>query len=290
MTGGATGEGSSPPDAKGTVLHAQGERGRYRTVTNYPVPPAPQGTVVRTSRYNGPNFPRARRMANLYHVPGLPDAGEATITGDVAHHLLRVLRMREGDQIVLGDGRGRTARATIRQAGKRELVAAVEPAIVHRPVRPGVTVAFACPRPARTDWLIEHGTEIGVARFQPLWTTRSRPQALRADRWRKIAAAAAGQCARPFLPEVREPLELAAFLATELPSCRLLADAGGTVLDGAGEADAAVLLVGPEGGFGEQERADALGHGFAAVRFGPHILRTETAALLGAAVLLRAAT
>lgn len=244
---------------------------------------------MRTARYNGPNFYPPHRMANLYHVTRLPESGETTIDGDVAHHLLRVLRMREGDRIVLADGRGRTAAATVRSVAKRALVVMVDAPVVHEPVHPQITVAFACPRPARADWLIEHGTEVGVARFQPLWTERSRPQGVRAERWRKIATAAAGQCARAYLPEVAEPLELAEFLAGDLPECRLLADADGVVLDGAGDAAAAALLVGPEGGFSEREREEALSTGFEAVRFGPHILRTETAAMLGAAVLLRGA-
>ncbi|MCK5942343.1 MAG: 16S rRNA (uracil(1498)-N(3))-methyltransferase [Planctomycetes bacterium] len=228
-------------------------------------------------------------MANLYHLQKLPAPGEASLDGDVAHHLLRVLRVREGEQVTLADGRGRTAIATVRSVGRRELVCAVDDHREHAPPRPHVTVAFACPRPARADWLIEHGTEVGVAVFQPLWTERSRPQAVRAERWRKVALAAAGQCARPFLPEVRQPLELATFLATflagDLPARRWLADQDGEPLQ-RGDDGPAVLLVGPEGGFTPAEREQARAHAFHPARFAAHILRTETAALVGAALLL----
>jgi len=225
-------------------------------------------------------------MANLYHVQDLPASGAATLGGDVAHHLLRVMRVREGDEFTLCDGRGSTARATVTAAGRKELSVEVGAAVRHEPTPRQVTLAFACPRPARADWLVEHGTEVGVASFQPLWTARSRPQSLRVARWRKLASAAAGQCARPFLPDVREPLELTELLQGPLPPGRLLADADGARPTAASIPSDVVCLIGPEGGFTDQERSAAAEAGFTAASFGPHILRTETAALVAAAVLL----
>ena len=99
-------------------------------------------------------------MANLYHLAELPPAGAAVLGGDVAHHLLRVLRVRPGDHLTLCDGRGRTAAATVQATAKGELKADVAAATLHPQVRPHVTVAFACPRPARADWLMEHGLSL----------------------------------------------------------------------------------------------------------------------------------
>ena len=229
-------------------------------------------------------------MANLYHISSLPSPGSATLAGDVAHHLLRVLRVRPGDEVTLSDGRGRTAPAVIKSTDRRELTVEAGAATLHPAAAPAVLLAFACPRPSRADWLIEHGTEVGVAAFQPLWTARSRPQSVRLDRWRKIAAAAAGQCARPHLPAVREPLELDAFLAAELPERRLLADANGDQPTTPGDRRPAAVLVGPEGGFSADEAERIRGRGFRPIALGPHILRTETAALVSAAVLLQGAT
>lgn len=226
-------------------------------------------------------------MANLYHLPELPPAGPATLTGDVAHHLLRVLRVRSGDELLLGDGRGGLAKAVVTDVEKRVLGVAVAEHAREAPPQPSVTLAFAVPRPSRADWLVEHGTEIGVTCFQPLWTARSRPQGIRAERYRKVAIAAAGQCARAWLPEVREPLELAAFLGSELPQTRLLADQAGEAIPTPAADASCVLLVGPEGGFTDEEREQAIANDFAPVRFAQHILRTETAALVGAAILLR---
>ena len=226
-------------------------------------------------------------MANLYHLPELPAPGPASLTGDVAHHLARVLRVREGETIRVGDGRGRTALATV--SGVQKQLVAIELGEISEepPLEPTLTLAFAVPKPSRADWLVEHATEIGVQHFQPLWTERSRPQGLRAERWRKVARAAAGQCARAWLPEVHEPIELARLLAAPPPGERLLADTDGATLELAPGAAAATLLIGPEGGFSTAERQAAAESGFATVTFGAHILRTETAALAGAAILLR---
>lgn len=194
--------------------------------------------------------------------------------------------MRVGDELRLGDGRGGVARAVVTATGKRVLGIEVGPASQQAALAPALTLAFAVPRPSRADWLFEHATEIGVSTFQPVWTERSRPQGLRADRFRKVCAAAAGQCARAWLPEVHEPVELVAFLASDLPTVRLLADQGGSSLAEADQPDAAVLLVGPEGGFTASEREASLAAGFSSVRLARHILRTETAALVGAGILL----
>ena len=226
-------------------------------------------------------------MANLYHLPELPPSGPASLTGDIAHHLLRVLRIRVGDEIRIGDGRGGLATATVTSTEKRVLSLQVGPSERRAPLTPAVTLAFAVPRPSRADWLFEHATEVGVHRFQPLWTGRSRPQGIRADRYRKVCAAAAGQCARAWLPEVCEPLELAAYLEAELPQSRILADASGAAISQAADGEDTVLLIGPEGGFQADERALATARGFVATRFAGPILRTETAALVGAAILLR---
>lgn len=231
-------------------------------------------------------------MANLYLLDDLPPAGELQLTGDVAHHLLRVLRRRPGDVVLLGDGRGRTASATVTYTARDRLQLHVEASVTHPPLRPAVRVAFACPRPARTDWLLEHGTEIGIAAFEPLWAERSRPQPLRTDRLQKILRAAAGQCARPHLPRLAEPQPLTGLLAAPGDARLLLADPDGEAIDAvaadpAPGADTFLLLVGPEGGLTDEERAAARGAGFRPVRFAAPILRTETAALVGAAILLR---
>ncbi|MCA8974930.1 MAG: 16S rRNA (uracil(1498)-N(3))-methyltransferase, partial [Planctomycetes bacterium] len=202
------------------------------------------------------------------------------------HHLATVLRLGVGELITLADGRGSAARATLTVAARRRVEVEVD-AADFRP-RPGraVHVAFAAPRHNRAEWLFEHGTEVGIAVFWPMRTERTRPHGDRSERWQKIVLAAAGQCDRDWLPEIRPALELAEFLRQpDLPSARYLGAAeGGPPRQSHGDA---VLLVGPEGGFTDAEEAAILASGFERVCFGPHVLRTETAALVGAAVLMQ---
>lgn len=226
-------------------------------------------------------------MASRYFVDELPGPGSFRLAGELAHHLGTVLRARPGDEIRLADGRGRSAPAGIVGLERREVLLEVGPAEYREPPPRRVHLAFAPPRRTRAEWVFEHGTEVGVSVFWPLWTARSRPQGERAERWQKLARAAAGQCDRDWLPEVRPALELADFLSRgDLPTRRLLADPDGGAVP---ELDArdVLLLVGPEGGFTGGEREDVARAGFTALALGPHVLRTETAAVVGAALLLQ---
>jgi 16S rRNA (uracil1498-N3)-methyltransferase len=229
-------------------------------------------------------------MANRYFVASLPAAGTVQLDGELAHHLGRVLRVRAGDRVVLGDGRGGTALATVVRADRDAVVCDVGAPRSEPPPRPRLVVAFAVPRLQRAEWLLEHGTEIGIAAFQPLATARSRPQGERAERWQRIVRGAAGQCDRAWLPDVLPFRELDDWLREpSLPARRWVGDgAAATALGDGADRDAAdgALLVGPEGGFTDGERAAIAAAGFAPRRFGAHVLRTETAALVGAALLL----
>ena len=226
-------------------------------------------------------------MANRYFLPSLPAAGHCTVDGDLAHHLGRVLRVQPGDEVVLGDGVGGTAICRVQAVAKQRIELEVLTARYAPPCRPRVVLAFAPPKLQRGEWLFEHGTELGVARFAPIWTERTRPHGERPERWQRIVAAAAGQCDRAWIPELAAAEDLGAFLQrADLPAFRVLADAAGEPLSADAATESVCLLVGPEGGFSAAERQTAIAAGFAPRRFGPHVLRTETAAALGAALLL----
>lgn len=226
-------------------------------------------------------------MANRYFLPQLPAPGPHELDGDLAHHLGRVLRIGPGAVLRLGDGRGGTAAATVTAVHKHTVRLEVAAAHDEPPPAPRVTLAFCVVRSPRVDWLFEHATEVGVAAFQPLWTMRTRAAVERPERWLRIVQAAAGQCDRAWLPTVHPACDLDAFLLGALPERRFVGSAVGTAITAADRAAGdSVLLVGPEGGFAADELAAVAKAGFAPRRFGPHILRTETAALVGAALLL----
>jgi 16S rRNA (uracil1498-N3)-methyltransferase len=147
---------------------------------------------------------------------------------------------------------------------------------------PDVWLAFAPVKRAQTDWLVEKATELGVARLIPLMTQRTIAGRVKLERLESIAVEAAEQCGRTRLPKIDEPLLLPKFLA-ERDSGRALyfADEGG------GDAPAerfntgpALILIGPEGGFTDEERSEIrAASNSIPISLGPRILRAETAAL-----------
>jgi 16S rRNA (uracil1498-N3)-methyltransferase len=198
-----------------------------------------------------------------------------------AHHLAHVLRLRSGDLVTASDGAGRWRRCRLAVAAGVARLEADGP-VVHapRPV-PAVTVGFALPKRGRPEWAVQKLTEAGVDRVVPLRSARSvvrwdGPEA-GLERLRRVAREAAMQARLAYLPEV-------APLSSFADAVAALADAGGALADPAGEPlslATPAVLVGPEGGFDEAERAC----GLPLVRLGPTRLRTETAAVAAGLLL-----
>lgn len=221
-------------------------------------------------------------------APG-PD-GLLALDEDAAAHVLRVLRLGPGAPLVLFDGSGSEYPATIEQAGRRGVLVRAGPAQAGGRESPlDVTLLQGLARGARMDLVIQKATELGVTRIGVLALERSvvrLEEDGRIDRrlrhWQRVAISACEQCGRTVPPEILPPATLPAALAA-LPadSVRLLLDPDGeadlpALLAGRGPV---VLLIGPEGGLTPAERALAVAQGFARLRLGPRILRTETAPL-----------
>lgn len=242
-------------------------------------------------------------MARRYHVSPLPPPGTHHLPPAVAHHLAHVMRARPGEPVVLFDGAGHECHGELVrvEGGHRgvhhpAVVAARlrEPVILRNEPDVEVEVAFAIPRGHRSDWLFEHGTEIGIRRFRPLALARSdhaMPEGERAarrhQRWQRICQAAAGQCDRALLPEVAslESLDRLLLAADDLPRERYLAHADAPPL-AAAVSNHVLLLVGPAGGLTADEITAAHGAGFEPRSLGPLTLRTETAVIAGAVRLM----
>ena len=229
-------------------------------------------------------------MARRTFCDPLPDQGPVELPAEAVRHL-RVVRTAPGAELVLFDGRGREARAVLEELGRSTGRARIEETRkaenepIHR-----VELAFPAPKGPRTEWLLEHGTEVGIARFRPITTRRSRSQGQkdRTERWLRILRNACEQCDRGLVPTLDAEVPLEELCAdVDLPTHRYLADLDGTApLRAPAEAKRSLLLVGPEGGFEDGERALLRAQGFEPIHLGPLTLRVETAALVGAARLL----
>jgi 16S rRNA (uracil1498-N3)-methyltransferase len=209
-------------------------------------------------------------------------------------HLLRVCRYGSGDQVEIFDGKGFATVARIIETARDhvDLVAEGEP--IAEPQRPwSITLATAFPKGERLDWLVEKATELGVDRLIPLVTERSvaDPRESKLDRLRRRVIEASKQARRNRLMVVQSAMpwvKLATLPCTEgtqrliasrdgIPPCRLPVRSHRTEI---------LLVVGPEGGFTPAEEELGSANGWQPVRLASHVLRIETAALAGAAILV----
>jgi 16S rRNA (uracil1498-N3)-methyltransferase len=230
------------------------------------------------------------------HVGGpLAPGSRLTIDGEAANHIARVLRLRPGDPLMLFDGGGGEHAARIEAFRKDAVVVIVgERSAVERESPLPLTLAQGVSRGERMDWVVQKATELGVTRIVPLLTERTvvRLEAQQAQRkrlhWQAIAVAACEQSGRDRVPGVDSPLSLGEFLdGAGASGTRLLLSAAGSLRIAQLPRPPAGLtvLIGPEGGLAETEQRAALAAGFIAVRVGPRILRTETAAVAALTLL-----
>lgn len=214
------------------------------------------------------------------------------LPADVAHHALRVLRLRDGEPVVLFNGHGGEYRATlvVDGAAVRATIEAFDAIERESPLQ--LTLIQALVAADKLDWIIEKAVELGTRRLVvvPMQRGIVRLDAARRARrllhWREIARAACGQCGRNLLPaiEFSDTFDAAlAGAAVEQPRLALVPAATSALprrLTGG-----ATLLVGPEGGFSKEELLRAKRAGFGFAQIGPRILRTETAGLAALAAL-----
>jgi 16S rRNA (uracil1498-N3)-methyltransferase len=230
------------------------------------------------------------------HVAGPLIAGRRhTIDGDAANHIARVLRLRQGDPLTVFDGGGGEHAARVEEFRKGAVIVSVDEQLpVTRESPLPITLAQGVSRGERMDWVVQKATELGVTRIIPVLTERSvvRLDAQQAQRkrlhWQAIAIAACEQSGRDRIPGVDLPLTLAEFAGNaDSRATRVLLSPTGSqrVADLPRAEGGIVVLIGPEGGLSEAEQRAALAAGFVAVRLGPRVLRTETAAIAALTLL-----
>jgi 16S rRNA (uracil1498-N3)-methyltransferase len=228
---------------------------------------------------------RASAAAQVF----VEDAAAPVLGEADAHHLATVLRLRRGEEVIVGDGRGGWARTLWQGDGDlaplRQARGVGGDGAVQREPRaePPLTVAFAPTKGERPEWVVQKLTELGIDRIVPLRSERSVVRwsgargAASVERLRRVAREAAAQCRRVWLPEVSDTVRFADLASLGGPGEVVLAQLSGerpTVAQ-------RVVAVGPEGGWSTEE----LGSGLPTVGFGLSVLRAETAAVTAGALM-----
>ena len=235
-----------------------------------------------------PAWPPAS-LPRLYVEEPLAAGASLSLSGGAANYLANVLRLRAGDQVKLFDDRTGEWLATLAEVAKKNVFLTIGDHLRARERVPDLWLLFAPIKRGRIDWLVEKATELGVDRLMPVVTARTVVDRLNLDRLRAHAIEAAEQCERTALPALAEPVKLKAALAA-LPESRTLYFAdeeGGAPMAETARPGPAAILIGPEGGFTDEERAMIRAHPAAcAISLGPRILRADTAALAAVAIWL----
>ncbi len=227
----------------------------------------------------------------FYEQVALVAGGTIALSEGNARHLVQVLRKSAGYAFRLTNGKGTEAEVVLQVAGKKSAEAKIISVVQHPQQAAVLTLAVAFTKAAaRNEWLLEKATELGVHRIIPLLTQRSESEKFKEVRWRGILVSALQQSNQFWLPQLEAPQKWAAFLTQNRAAgeARFIAHCveEGTKNPFSGSLVAgthATLLIGPEGDFSPAEIAGALAQNFVPVTLGSTRLRTETAAIAGAA-------
>jgi 16S rRNA (uracil1498-N3)-methyltransferase len=226
------------------------------------------------------------RLSRVYTPQQLATDEPVELTGASSHYLSRVLRLSEGDTVILFNGDGKDYTGEISAIERQRVLVKVmagETPGNESPLK--ITLVQAICRGERMDFSLQKATELGVFCVQPLITERvevrldKNRQAKRLAHWQGVVRSACEQSGRAVVPKVNSPLSFTDWIALEDECPRLLLDptASRPLSSYPVEADSVSILTGPEGGFSPREIQDARTQKIEAVSLGTRILRTETA-------------
>jgi len=220
-------------------------------------------------------------------------SGSPALSGEEAKHCARVMRLGPGERIEVFDGEGRSADAELREVARDRVSLELGPARHEAPPAVPVTLAPAVLKGRAMEWLVQKAVELGAGELRPVHAEHgvARAEPGKEAKWRRVALEACKQCGRNRLPRLAPAVPLGEFLEQQHEGVRVVASlAGGArplreVL--AGRPEGVTALIGPEGDWSAAELAAVEAAGWAPVRLGEPVLRSETAgiALLAACVV-----
>lgn len=238
-----------------------------------------------------------------FHVPlcQISD-NRVRFSGRELHHLVNVVRLREGDEITVLDGSGGIYEVSLTSCGQDVAVGEIKTCRQAQPPLVEATIFVGLPKADKMDMIVQKATELGAYRIVPVVCQYSVPQLSvkraerRVARWRQIAVEASKQSHRPFFPFISDVLRFDNALEDSQAEFKLIFVTEGItsiapkrlrdVLRMNVEAKKVDIFIGPEGGFAEHEVCRALSVGAAPVSLGNNILRTETAAMAALTIIL----
>lgn len=227
-------------------------------------------------------------MRHRIYVPELQASGEVVVSGDEFHHAARVVRVREGEEVELFDGRGKIVSGKVSATGRDQITVSVEHEIASRESPLRLTLAMAIIQLEKFELVLQKATELGVHALIPLVADRVEVRAERyrgkAERWEKIIFEAVKQSGRALVPSIAEPMPFDDALQARDGGVRIVFDADAEATSEPVPESAMTLFIGPEGGWSERELALARAAGCRFGRLGPRRLRAETAAIVALAV------
>jgi 16S rRNA (uracil1498-N3)-methyltransferase len=236
-------------------------------------------------------------ISDRYFVDSPITSDSVVLSGPEAHHLARVMRVREGERVTLFDSSGWEFVASVQRIGRQDIeLAIISRQEVDRELPVAIHLGAALPKGDRQAWLVEKAVELGVASLTPLKTERgvAQPVEKAISRLQRSVIEASKQCGRNRLMQITQPQSLDEFVhsttavdtkgGTSLrwlahPGGQSIADALSPLREPKRQVSVARLAIGPEGGFSEAEVRSALSAGWQAIDLGPRILRVETAAI-----------
>jgi len=233
------------------------------------------------------------RIPRFYTGQSLAANQTLLLESSPSHHLLKVLRSRPGDPVILFNGDGREYLASLEGSeGRLARLAVTSTTTPQRESGLRISLGQGISRGERMDMVVQKAVELGVSELTPLWTRRSQVQLTgqrlekRLSHWQGIMLSACEQSGRVCLPIMHAATGLDDWLISPGSGLRLVLEPeAGAVLHDIEPQNDVLILLGPEGGFEKEEVEHATAAGFRAVRLGPSILRTETAALAALAAL-----
>ena len=234
-------------------------------------------------------------MRRFFIDPNDVTETKATITGDEAHHISDVLRLKPGTVIELFDGNGKIYQAQIEQISKGRIENSIISKNNHSVASHHLAIGVALLTGKKMDLIVQKATELGITSIHPYISRHCSVKDRnpnKEERWQRIALEACKQCNRPTVPECKPTTDFSTLLGDKNNSTKLIfweKELSHTIADtfpaNTTLPTSTIAMFGPEGGYSEEEIAQAVAAGFTPVSMGSRILRAETAVISGIAIL-----